>query len=162
MIGKRIILLNKEKIRLSANVTSDEFLREIIAMNVIFLWKCQEAVFYTTKVTSHGNQHSLAAKLLNILLLVKHMTEDFLFHEQLGWTGMRINRPKSAFPDLFIEGTARLSTGIELARYIPSARGNWDNYKPDDNIVAELEENDDKDIGKSPSDNPYELYGIYN
>lgn len=75
---------------------------------------------------------------------------------------MRINRPKSAFPDLFVEGTAHLSTGVELARYIPSARGNWDNYKPDDNIAAKVEENDDKDIGKSPPDNPYELYGVYN
>lgn len=35
--GERIILLNKEKIRPSANAKSDEFLREIVAMNVISL-----------------------------------------------------------------------------------------------------------------------------
>ena len=35
--GEKIILLNKEKIRLSANAKSDEFLREIVVMNVISL-----------------------------------------------------------------------------------------------------------------------------
>ncbi len=86
--GERIILLNKEKIRLSANATSDEFLREIVAMNVISLWKCREAVSHAMRATSHGNRHSVAAKLPDISLLVKHMTEDFLFCEQLGRTGM--------------------------------------------------------------------------
>lgn len=34
---KKIILLNKEKICLSANVLSNEFLRETVAMNIISL-----------------------------------------------------------------------------------------------------------------------------
>lgn len=35
--GEKIILLNQKKICAFANATSDEFLREIIAINVIFL-----------------------------------------------------------------------------------------------------------------------------
>ncbi len=42
--GKRIILLNKEKISPSANASSNEFLRKTVAMNVISFWKCREAV----------------------------------------------------------------------------------------------------------------------
>ncbi len=159
--GERIILLNKEKICPSANITSDEFLREIVAMNVISLWKCQEAVSHATGAISHGNQHSLTAKLPDILLLVKHMTEDFLFREQLGRTRIRNNGPELAFPDLFAEGTARLSTGVELARYVSTARRNWDNYEPDNNIAAGVEKNDDEDIGRGPPEDLYELYDVY-
>ncbi len=74
---------------------------------------------------------------------------------------MQNNGPESAFPDLFAESTACLFTGIELARYISSAQGNWDNYEPDDNIAAGVEENDNEDIGKGPPDDSYELYGVY-
>ena len=35
--GERIILLNKEKIRPLANAKSDEFLREVVALNVLLL-----------------------------------------------------------------------------------------------------------------------------
>ncbi len=90
------------------------------------------------------------------------MTEDSLFREQLDQIGMRNKGPKLAFSDLFTKGTTRLSTDIELARYISSARRNWDNYEPDDNIAAGVKENDDRDIGRSPLNNPYELYSIYN
>ncbi len=79
--GEKIILLNKERIGLFANTSSDKFLRETVAMNVISLWKCQEAVSQTTGAISHGNCHSLAVKLSDVSLLVKHMTEDSLFCE---------------------------------------------------------------------------------
>lgn len=79
--NKKIILLNKEKIYLSANAISNEFLREIIAMNVISLWKCQEAISRAIEVTSHDNCYSFAAKLSDILLLIKYIIEDSLFYE---------------------------------------------------------------------------------
>lgn len=87
-------------------------------MNMISLWKCRKSVSRATGATSHGNRHSLAAKLPDISLLVKHMTKDSLFQKQLGRTGLRSNREESTFPDVFAEGTARLSTGIELGRYV--------------------------------------------
>lgn len=34
--GKKIVLLNKEKVYPSANASTDEFLREIVSMNIIF------------------------------------------------------------------------------------------------------------------------------
>ncbi len=108
-----MILLNKEKIRLSATSSSDEFFRETVAINVISLWKCREAVSQTTGPTLHGNRHSFNAKLPDVLLLVKHMTKDSLFCEQLGRTRLQSNLQQSAFPDLFADGTTRLATGLE-------------------------------------------------
>lgn len=52
---ERIVLLDKEKVRPSANASSDEFLREVVAMNMISLWKYREAVSRATGATSHGN-----------------------------------------------------------------------------------------------------------
>lgn len=73
-------------IYISANILSNKFLREIVAINLIFLCKCQKIVSSTIKVTLNSNCHSLIAKLLDLLLLVKYMPEDFLFYEQLSWT----------------------------------------------------------------------------
>lgn len=130
---------------------------------MIFLWRCRKAVFRTTGATSHGNRHSLAAKLPDISLLVKHMTEDSLFREQLGRTGLQSNLQQSAFPDLFADSTVRFATGLELSRYVYAARGNWNNYKPDDEVAASDKENDEEteDI-EGPPDDPYALYGVYN
>lgn len=66
------------------------------------------------KTILHDNYYSFTTKLLDILLLIKHITEDFLFHEQLGQTKMQNDMPEFAYPDLFVKGITRLSTGIEL------------------------------------------------
>lgn len=156
--GERIVLLNKKKVCSSANASTDEFLREIVSMNVISLWKCQEAVSRATGATSHGNRHSLATKVHDVSLLVKHMINDSLFREQLGRTGLRNNRIEYAFRNLFAERVARLSTGVELGRYVQAARGNWDNYNPDDAADPDNEYEDDEDDenenmgGESPDD----------
>lgn len=65
--GERIILLNKEKVRPLENVKSDKFLREVVALNILSLWKCREAMLRTTGATLYGNRHSLVAKLLCFL-----------------------------------------------------------------------------------------------
>ena len=98
--GEKIILLNKEKVRPSSNAKSDEFLRETVALNVLLLWSCKEAVSRATGATSHGNCHSFIAKLSDVSLLVKHMIEDSIFKEKLGHTGIRNNSAISAFPDM--------------------------------------------------------------
>ena len=85
-----------------------------MAINVISLWNCQEAVSRTTEATSHGNCHSLTAKLLDVLLLIKHMTKDSLFCEQLGRTILQINLQKSPIPDLFADNIVRLATNLDL------------------------------------------------
>ena len=164
--GERIVLFNKEKVRPSANASTDEFLRKIVSMNVISLWKCREAVSRTIRATLHGNRHSLATKVHDASLLVKHMIEDSFFREQLGRTGLRNNRTEYAFRDLFAEGVARLSTGVELGKYVQAARGNWDNYNPDDAADPDNEYKDDEDdenenMGGGSPDDPDELYGVY-
>lgn len=79
--GKKIILLNKKMIYLSANALSNGFLRKSVAINRIFFQKCQKAILRTIKTTLHNNYSSLVAKLLNVLLLVKDITEDSFFYK---------------------------------------------------------------------------------
>ncbi len=109
----------------------------------------------------HGNCHSLAAKLPNILLLIKYIIEDSLFREQLGWIGPQSILQQLAFPDLFADDTACLATGLELDRYVYATYRNWDNYEPDNEVAVGNEENDEKmeDIKGSP-DNLYAFYDI--
>lgn len=130
-------------------------------MNVITLWKCQEVVSRTTKAILYGNCYSFAARLFDILLFVKYMTKDSLFYEQLNQTGIRNNIQKLVFPNLFAESQAYLSTNIELARYIFSVCGNWDNYDSNKSTGVE-EDNDNENIERKPLDNLYELYSVYN
>ena len=122
--GKKIILLNKKMICPSVNVLSDEFLRETVIMNMIFFWKCQEAISRTIRTTLHGNCHSFAAKLPNILLLVKNMTKNSLFCEQLGQKRLQSNFQQLTFLDLFADGTACLAISLKLGKYICATRGN--------------------------------------
>ncbi len=166
--GERIILLNKEKVHPFTNTKSDEFLRETMALNVLLLWLCKEAVLQVTGATSHGNCHSLVAKLLDVSLLVKHMIDDSIFEEKLGRTGIPNNTPISAFPDLFYIGSAYLSNDIALSRYVDSTRGNWDNFNLDDGYISDTANNDGPESepedligpGDNPDD-PNELDGIY-
>ena len=62
-----------------------------------------------------------------------------------------------------MDSTAYLATDLELDRYVYNVCGNWDNYEPDDEIVASNEKNDEKtkDI-KGPPNNLYALYNVYN
>lgn len=166
--GERIILLNKEKVRPLANAKLDEFLREVVALNVLLLWKCREAVLRTTGATSHGNCHFLVAKLPDVSLLIKHMAGDSIFEEKLGQCGAQNGNSNlsSAFVDPFTEGTARLSTGIPISRYVYKVRGNWDNYEMSSAPVAadnETDNNDagNEDLGGLPDDDPNKLYRVY-
>ena len=166
--GERIILLNKEKVCPSANAKTDEFLRETVALNILSLWLCKEAVSRATGATSHGNRHSLVAKLPDVSLLVKHMIDDSIFEEKLGRTGMSNNTAMSAFPDLFYIRSAHLSNGIALSKYVDSAQGNWDNFDLDNGSISDTAnddgpESEPKDLngpGDNPND-PDELDGIY-
>ena len=90
------------------------------------------------------------------------MRDDFFFHEQLGRIGLRSNFQWSVFPNLFVDGTARLITGLELNRYICATHDNWDNYEPEDKFAAGDEKDEEsEDIEGSPGDQ-YTLYSVYN
>lgn len=109
---------------LSVNTSFNEFLRKIPAINIISFWNCQKAIFCIIKATLHNNCHSLAIKLLSILLLVEYITKDSLFYEQLGRIRLQNNLKDLAFSDLFIDGTIYFTIGLELGRYIYAAYRN--------------------------------------
>lgn len=121
--GETIIMLNKEKVRPSANAKSDSFLREMVALNVMSLWKCKEVMARITGATSHENYYLLVSTFPDMSLLVKHLVEDAAFEEQLGrGIGKEIQ-----LPDFFSEGTTNISSGVALENYLNRARENWDN-----------------------------------
>ena len=167
--GERIILLDKKKVCPSANAKSDKFFRKtLVAFNILLLWSCKKAVFQVIGATFHGNCHSFITKLPVISLLVKYMIDDSIFEEKLGRTGIPNNTVISAFSNFFYIGSAHLSNGITLSRYIDSAQGNWDNFHLDNRYMSDTANNDglesEPEDFNGPGDNPDnldKLYGIY-
>ncbi len=82
--GETIIKLNKEKVRLSATAKSDVFLHEIIALNIMSLWKRREVIAQSTGVTRHGNRHSVIDTYSDVILIVKLIQETKVFQIQPG------------------------------------------------------------------------------
>ena len=166
--GERIILLNKEKVCPFTNAKTDEFFKETVVLNILSFWLCKKAVSRAIRATFHNNRHSLVAKLLDASLLVKHMIDNSIFEEKLGRTGISNNTAMFVFPNLFYIGSAHLSNGIALSRYVDSAQGNWNNFDLDNRSMSdtannngpESEPEDPNGPGDNP-DNPDKLDGIY-
>lgn len=111
---------------------------------MIFFWKCQEVVFHTTRANLYNNCHSLVAKLLDILLLIKYIIEDPFFYKQFSWIGLQTNLQQLAFPNLFADSTTYLATDLKLDRYIYIVCENSDNYKPDNEMTTSNKKNDEE------------------
>ncbi len=82
--GKTIIKENMDKVRPSANATSDKFLRERVVLNIISLTKTRKVMARESGVTNHGNHHSAINNTINVSKLVQLLIEDCVFGEQLG------------------------------------------------------------------------------
>lgn len=65
------------------NTKLDKFLRKIVALNILLLWKYKEIVLYTIDVMSYGNYYSLIITLLDVFLIIKHMPGDLIFQKKL-------------------------------------------------------------------------------
>lgn len=71
-----------------------------------------------------------------------------------------------AFSNLFTESIVCFAISLELYRYVYAACGNWDNHKPDIDIITgnkENKKNDDELENMEESlNNLYTLYDVYN
>lgn len=64
---------------------------------------------------------------------------------------------------MFVDGTIHLTIGLELGKYIYAICKNWNNYEPNDKVVAGNKKNDKETKNmEGPPDDLYILYGIYN
>ena len=129
--GKTIIKLNKEKIRPSANAKSDNFFRNVVAPNVLTLWKSKEVMANTCGATDHGNCHSVVDTYYNVMFIIDLLVLDKVFEKRPG-RGSGDN-PERIGVDLFGKGLTAIASGVPLQKYIRRARDNW--YKgaqPDD------------------------------
>lgn len=115
--------LNKEKIRPSANAKTDEFLREVVAPNVLALWKSKEVMRRATGATRHGDHHSVVSSDEDIAVVVGLIVGESPFQEVLGRGSDENGEDEST--DLFRQGTAALASSIPLQNYLRRARGNW-------------------------------------
>lgn len=92
----------------------------MVALNVILLGKCKKVIVCVTKVTFHGNHHSLVSIFPDISLLIKHLIENIVFEKQLG-RGMK---KKAQLSDVFSKSTTNISSRVKLENYLNCARGN--------------------------------------
>lgn len=115
-----IIKLCKEKVRPSSNDKSDQFLRDVIAPNVLSLWKIKQVMAQATESTSHGDRHSVVSSTSDLSLIVKLLVEDavFEYHPGRGTNG-------TEFIDLYIRGSRVIAAGGPLDAYQRRAQGNW-------------------------------------
>ena len=60
----------KDKVRPSANVTSDKFLRETVVLNIISLAKTREVMARKSVATNHGNHHIAINNTVDVSKLV--------------------------------------------------------------------------------------------
>ncbi len=77
--GETIIKLCKEKVKPSSNAKSDQFLQEVIAPNVLSLWKIKEVMARAIESTSHDNYHSVVSSISDLSLIVNLLVEDAVF-----------------------------------------------------------------------------------
>ena len=143
--GEIIIKKNKDKVKPSANAISDEFLREIIVLNIISLAKTREVMARKSSVTNHGNHYSAVNNTIDISKLVQLLVEDGVFEKQLG------QKCEIEISDLFALGRAKMATGIPLHKYQMCTKGNWNkvlldsDQKSDEGNKTNLD-TDDEDI----------------
>lgn len=106
-----IIKKNKDKVRPSENTTSDKFLREIVALNILSLAKTREIMIRESGAINHGNHHSVVNNTIDVSKLVQLLVEDGVFEEQLG------QMCEAETSDLFPRGKAKMTTRIPLNKY---------------------------------------------
>lgn len=111
LLGKSIIKKNKDRIRPLANATSDEFLGETIALNIISLAKTREIMARESDVTNHGNPYLAVNNTVEVLKLVQLPVKIDVFEEQLSQIC------EKEISDLFAHRTAKIETGILLHKY---------------------------------------------
>lgn len=75
-------------------------------------------MFHAIMATLYGNCDSLATKIPDVSLLVKHMIKEYFLQKQLGLTGLHNNCIEYALRDLFVEEVIYLLTDIKLCRYV--------------------------------------------
>ena len=68
--SETIIKENKDKVKPSVNATSNEFLRETIALNIISLAKIKEIIAKKSGTTNHDNHHSMINNTVDVSKLV--------------------------------------------------------------------------------------------
>ncbi len=83
---------------------------------MLSLCNSKEAFLQATGSTSHGNRHSTVGSYPDVCYLVKLLTKESVFHEQLG---RGASEPE--LPDLFANGSVLLSKGVLLTDYINSS-----------------------------------------
>ncbi len=68
--SETIIKENKDKVRPSANATSDKFLKETVMLNIISLAKTREVMARKSGATNHSNHHSVVNNTINVSKLI--------------------------------------------------------------------------------------------
>lgn len=113
--GEIIIMLNKENINPFTNAKSDKFFCKIVLQNMLSLCNSKEVLLQAIGSIKHYNCYSTISSYLDVCYLVKFLTKEVVFHEQLGRGDSR-----SDLTNLFANGSASLAKKVLLSKYITS------------------------------------------
>ena len=117
--GKTIIKKTKDKVKPSVNATSDKFLRETVALNIISITKTRGVMAKKSDATNHGNHHLAVNDTIDISKLVQLLVEDGIFKKQFG------QKCETETSDFFAYRTANMVIGIPLYKYQMRIKRNW-------------------------------------
>ena len=101
-----IIKLCKKKVKFN------QFLQEVLAPNVIWLWKTKKVMTCVIKSTSHSNCYSIVNSGSDFSLIVKLLVEDAVFDYQPGR-----RRNKSEFINLYSCRTKSIAAKVLFDLY---------------------------------------------
>lgn len=68
--NKTIIKKNKNKIKLSINITLDEFLKEIVILNIILFAKTRIVMVRKNNVINYDNYHWVVNNIVDVLKFI--------------------------------------------------------------------------------------------
>ena len=104
--GEPVFKLSKEKSRPSAYAKTGNFLREVVSLNSLALWKSKEVMARATGATDHTSHHAEVDPFVDVRVIVNLLLEEKAFQELPDRGSGEHEETKHA--DLFSNGSAKI------------------------------------------------------
>ncbi|KAI5781360.1 hypothetical protein DFH27DRAFT_616856 [Peziza echinospora] len=120
-----VIRENKAKFKASTNSSTDGFLREKVARQIISFRDAKQMMYRTTEATNYYTMSRIVQSVADIGKVVVALVQEKV-HERQPVRYRRVGEDMyREVPDLFADGTTMLMTGKPIATYLSRARANW-------------------------------------
>ena len=110
------------------NAKGDDFLLNVIGPNIPALEAVKHIVYTASRSSNYRTHHSVIdwyADVAQVALALAH-ENVFTFKAGRGSTGQKSDGiVVNLAPDLLVQGSIRLGSGVPLREYLAKARANW-------------------------------------